>query len=91
MSQKTAVATGLASSEPKPPAEGAGTRPRSAKAPPQDPYDSFTWEVPDATSPEDPWGLQQPDPPQRAAQPRGGNPYDTGVFNASWTGRFDER
>ena len=45
-----------------------------------------------ATRAEDPWGLKR----ERRAAPKpeqkdGVNPYDTGVFDASWTGRFDKR
>lgn len=64
---------------------------RGAK--PDDPFDTYTWEVQETDDRNDPWGLKREDPPQKPQKQRrdGINPYDTGVFDASWTGRFDQR
>ena len=69
--------------------------PRKAqRGPPTNAYDSFTWEPTEGENPEDPWGLNAKKTeaePKRPVGTDGVNPYDTGVFNASWTGRFDQR
>ncbi len=65
---------------------------KAANQPPTDPFDTFTWEVPETDSRDDPWGLKKQ--AAEAAKPTkkdGINPYDTGVFEAGWTGRFDKR
>jgi hypothetical protein len=75
----------------QPPATGAdaGARPTRGKGK-RDPFDTYTWEVTETDSVEDPWGLKTEQPkPQETGD--GVNPYDTGVFNAGWTGRFDRR
>lgn len=76
--------------QPVSPAAAAPTRKRSAS---QEPYDTYTWELQEGESPEDPWGLQKKEAEAVEAKKKrdGINPYDTGVFNASWTGRFDQR
>ncbi len=57
-----------------------------------DPADTYTWELQEGDSPDDPWGLNQDPPPQQQVSKKDGvNPYDTGVFDATWTGRFDQR
>ena len=62
--------------------------PRSGQA---DPFDTYTWELHETDSADDPWGLKK-DAPRPPPTPRDGiNPYDTGVFDASWTGKFDNR
>jgi hypothetical protein len=72
------------------PASEAG-RPRRKPAP-TEPYDTFTWELQEGDTPEDPWGLQKKEAEAATAKKQEGiNPYDTGVFDASWTGRFDRR
>ena len=71
--------------------DGAPVRKRPAAS---EPYDTFTWELQEGDTPDDPWGLQKKKDAastQSRKQQEGGNPYDTGVFNASWTGRFDRR
>lgn len=56
---------------------------------PAEPYDTFTWELQQGESADDPWGLRQP--AEAAPKKRDGvNPYDTGMY-ASWSGRFDKR
>ena len=62
-----------------------------AKAQPTDPFDTYTWELHERDSAEDPWGLKEAAPVEKTEQKDGVNPYDTGVFDASWTGRFDQR
>ncbi len=66
---------------------------KRANGPPTDPFDSFTWEVPETDSRDDPWGLKKDaaEAAKAAVRKDGINPYDTGVFEASWTGRFDQR
>jgi hypothetical protein len=78
-------ATGAATSAP------ANADPESKPAKPagNEPYDTYTWELQEGNTAEDPWGLKKD--PQKSKQPDGVNPYDTGVFDASWTGRFDQR
>lgn len=77
-------------------ATGRGRRPaaqgQSASPPAKaDPFDTYTWELQEGDSPEDPWGLNKTAPPQAVTRKDGVNPYDTGIFDASWTGRFDQR
>lgn len=62
-------------------------------APAQDPFDTYTWELQESDSPEDPWGLKKTGetPAPKVSKQGGVNPYDTGVFDATWTGRFDQR
>jgi hypothetical protein len=62
-------------------------------APVQDPFDTYTWELQESDSPEDPWGLKNGEeaPARKVGKQSGVNPYDTGVFDATWTGRFDQR
>jgi len=75
---------------PKPASEGAGEPARRTTAQPAEPYDTFTWELQEGESSDDPWGLHKP--AEAAPKKRDGmNPYDTGLFNASWSGRFDKR
>ena len=76
----------------KPDATGAAP-PREAKPAkkPTDPFDTYTWELHERDSAEDPWGLSEAAPPPKPEQKDGVNPYDTGVFDATWTGRFDKR
>jgi hypothetical protein len=40
---------------------------------------------------DDPWGLKGDQPARRMSKEQGFNPYDTGVFDPSWTGDFDQR
>jgi hypothetical protein len=70
-----------------------GSKPASRPgAKPTEPYDTYTWELQEGDSPDDPWGLQKKEAEATAARKKDGvNPYDTGVFDASWTGRFDQR
>ena len=69
--------------------------PQSPKAKPgkpeADPFDTYTWELQEGDSPDDPWGLKKDPAAEKPAKKDGVNPYDTGVFDASWTGRFDQR
>ena len=69
--------------------------PGSARtAPPDDPFDSFTWEAPGNRFARRSLGPEARDAEEAAEGPAkkdGVNPYDTGVFDASWTGRFDQR
>ena len=70
----------------------AGTKPgRKTEQPATDPFDTYTWELQETDSKDDPWGLNKDPAPAKPAQKDGVNPYDTGVFDASWTGRFDQR
>lgn len=72
---------------------------RSGKAPDQPPRSAAA--DPDATrtmelqlggdSGEDPWGVQKGKAGMVATRKDGVNPYDTGLFDATWTGRFDQR
>jgi hypothetical protein len=76
---------------PRPAGNAAGAPVRRSSAP-TEPYDTFTWELQEGDSPDDPWGLQKHEAEAaRAKSSAGINPYDTGVFDASWTGRFDKR
>ncbi len=67
-----------------------------ARGQPTNDYDTFAWEPTEGDA-ADPWGLKakaeaEPKRPAAGSGPaNGNNPYDTGVFNASWTGRFDQR
>ena len=78
---------------PTSPAGNGPVAPPRATAPSPYPFDTYTWELQESESREDPWGLKRDDPapekPQRTGD--GVNPYDTGVFVAGWTGRFDQR
>lgn len=77
---------------PKAPAGIASGQPKS-KSKPKEPFDTFTWELQENESAEDPWGLQQQETQAQAKKDADGvNPYDTGVFQRGWgTGRFDRR
>jgi hypothetical protein len=77
-----------------PPVPAAAPRPPGPKPPgasPADPVDTYTWELHETDSREDPWGLKAEAPAERPVKKDGVNPYDTGLFEASWTGRFDKR
>ena len=65
--------------------------PKPGKKPPTEPFDTYTWELQEGDSRDDPWGLKKDPALAKPAQKDGVNPYDTGVFDANWTGRFDER
>ena len=69
------------------------SRAKQAASPPDkaDPFDTYSWELQEGDSPDDPWGLNKDAPPQTVSKKDGINPYDTGVFDATWTGRFDQR
>ena len=97
---------GTYSWELKPDATGAtparpGRKPKSNSKPaakparkpaPNDEFDTYSWELQQTSSREDPWGLGKDAPQSGGDQPgAGGNPYDTGIFKATWTGRFDQR
>jgi hypothetical protein len=56
-----------------------------------DPYDTYTFDLQEGDSPDDPWGLNKDQPPATSTRKDGVNPYDTGVFDTTWTGRFDQR
>jgi hypothetical protein len=76
----------------KPAARGVSTLTKPAKpAQPADPFDTYTWELQEGDSAEDPWGLNKAPPTENHSKKNGVNPYDTGVFDATWTGRFDQR
>lgn len=65
------------------------TRSRPAVA---DPDATRTMELqPGGDADEDPWGVKKGKPGIIAASKDGVNPYDTGLFDATWTGRFDQR
>ncbi len=63
---------------------------KTAKQQP-DVFDTYTWELQEGDTPDDPWGLKKDPPPEKPIRKDGVNPYDTGVFDATWTGRFDKR
>ncbi len=65
--------------------------PKKASSAKTDPFDTYNWELQEGDSPDDPWGLNKTAPPQAVTKKDGVNPYDTGVFDATWTGRFDQR
>ncbi len=71
------------------PATGSSRKP--AGGAPTEPFDTFTWELQETDSRDDPWGLKQDHDAVKVKKEDGKNPYDSGVFNASWTGRFDQR
>jgi len=73
-----------------PPPKRKPARPPARPAPPVNPEDSLSWESPENESADDPWGLKQP-AQKKAPVRKGVNPYDTGVFNPDWSGRFDRR
>ncbi|CAG0938003.1 hypothetical protein GPROT2_00105 [Gammaproteobacteria bacterium] len=56
-----------------------------------DPFDTYTWELHETDSRDDPWGLKRDAPKPPPKRRDGVNPYDTGIFDASWTGKFDKR
>jgi len=56
-----------------------------------DAFDTYTWELHETDSPDDPWGLERDAAKPPPSYRDGINPYDTGVFDASWTGKFDRR
>lgn len=64
---------------------------RAAKAQPTNSFNTYGRELHERDSAEDPWGLSEAAPAEKTEQKDGVNPYDTGVFDASWTGRFDQR
>ena len=64
---------------------------RAAPNPVADAFDTYSWDLQSGESSADPWGLSQTAPPKPVTRAQGVNPYDTGVFNESWRGRFDER
>ncbi|MCK6371739.1 MAG: hypothetical protein L6Q83_10540 [Gammaproteobacteria bacterium] len=79
--------TKAAASRRRPPPPG-----KKAPAKEADPFDTYEWELHEQDSPEDPWGLKKSSPaPEQRPRDGGINPYDTGVFDATWTGRFDQR
>lgn len=53
--------------------------------------DTFAWELHETDSADDPWGLERDAPKPPPTYHDGVNPYDTGVFDATWTGKFDRR
>ena len=56
-----------------------------------EPGDTYTWELQEGPA-DDPWGLKKEEAPEKPTKKSEGvNPYDTGVFDATWTGRFDQR
>jgi hypothetical protein len=74
--------------------EPARPRPRAAgtEAPASPEFDTYSWELQEGSSPDDPWGLKEENKPVHPTSPKDGiNPYDTGVFDATWTGKFDRR
>jgi hypothetical protein len=73
---------------PQPASRAPVAKGRGQKA--DDPFDTYTWEVQETDDRDDPWGLKRDEPPKKV-QRDGVNPYDTGIFDASWTGRFDKR
>ncbi len=68
-----------------------GRVPRDARPAQADAFDTHAWELHETDSREDPWGLQKDAPKPPPTFTDGVNPYDTGVFNARWNGKFDNR
>lgn len=71
---------------PRPPPRPAA-RPQAAP----DSFDTYAWELHETDSVDDPWGLEKDAAKPPPSFRDGINPYDTGVFDASWTGKFDKR
>lgn len=65
--------------------------PRDPPSGQPDPFDTYTWELHETDSRDDPWGLKRDAPKPPPKRRDGVNPYDTGVFDASWSGKFDKR